>query len=119
MKKSLLVAFVSIACLVMVSSAFALTTLTTAASTVIGGAAVVPSTNVSVYATALPSSDLTHPNTYCVTTVHGMSLGVAAGKAYGALNSDPSIKAWTAPTDGSSVSGGCTNAFTLDTAKFL
>ena len=99
MKRNILAAFVAIACLVVAAPAFAVATFTSTATTIIGGASLVPSTNVTLSAAALPSTDATNPNTYCVSAVHGAAVGTnnTAGKAYGARNTDPGILHKDAP----------------------
>ena len=97
MKRTLMLAFVAVACLVIAAPAFAVQSYTPTSTTIIGGASFVPSTNVTVSAAALPSTDATNPNTYCVATVHGAVVGSAAGKAYGARNTDPGILHKDAP----------------------
>ncbi len=94
MKRYVLVAFVAIISIAIAAPAFAAGQVFgpgATNTTMIGGANFIPSTNVYVSAVALPSTDATNPNTYCVSSVHGASVNNAAGKAYGALNTDPGI----------------------------
>jgi hypothetical protein len=113
MKKYVLVALIAMACMIMAIPAFAAHTFTPSDTTVIGGANFVPSTNVNVSAAALPSSDTSNPNTYCVTAVHGASVNQTAGRAYGALSSQSGIDVLNAPTNVSSCA--CTDSISLPT----
>lgn len=76
MKKNMLIMFVVIACAAIASSAFAGITISTGNTTMIGGANFVPSTNVSLTA----SADDTH---YCVTSAHSSSLLQSSGREWG------------------------------------
>ncbi len=111
MKRHMLVAFVAITCIAIASPAFAVQSFTTTSTTVIGGANFVPSTNVTVSAVALPSTDATNPNTYCVTSVHGASVNQSAGRAYGALSSESGIEVLVAPATVATVA--CTSTTAL------
>ena len=76
---ALVIAFVAVA-----SSAFAAQTFTTTQTTQIAGAKFVPSTSVSLNASA-------NDTNYCVTTLHASSLNNAAGKQWAALNTASTI----------------------------
>jgi len=78
---TLVIAFVAAA-----SSAFAAgTNFTPTSTTQIAGANFIPSTSVTLNASAIDTN-------YCVTTLHASSAAQAAGKQWGALNTDSTIK---------------------------
>jgi hypothetical protein len=78
-------------------------------TTAIAGANFVPSTSVTVQATATATN-------YCVTSSHASSLGNAAGKQWGALNTDSTIK-YLLPAP--SPITACTDAKTLGGSGWL
>jgi hypothetical protein len=80
MKKNILLTVFVIVCIAMALPAFASpTTITTAATTQIGGANFVPSTNVTISAYSGPLGNATN---YAVSSVHGSSIAQSSGRAW-------------------------------------
>ncbi len=77
MKKSILIVFTVMVCVVLAASAFAAgTPITPTSTTNIAGANFVPSTNVTLDA-------MSDTKDYCAVSAHAQSLGNAAGREWG------------------------------------
>lgn len=108
----MLISLVALVCVAMSAPAFASTTFsgvigtTAAVTTVIGGGTLVPSTGVIMSCSATATL-------YSVTSVHNSALNQAAGKIFGAVSGESTIKYILAPS--ASVDAGTAGAWPAGT----